>query len=284
MRVVTTRAEVAAARQGLGHLGFVPTMGFLHDGHLSLVRRAQQDCEAVATSIFVNPTQFGPGEDLDAYPRDLDRDLTLLEGEGVDLVWTPRVEDIYPNGTATTTVQVRGVTEVLEGTTRPGHFAGVATVVTILLAVLRPQGLYVGQKDLQQSVVLRRLVDDLALAERVVVCPTSREADGVAMSSRNAYLGVEERQAAVVLSRALRSARCAYAAGERDAESLRRAIRDVLEREPLAEVDYVSVADPDTLVELEGPVTRAAASLAVRVGRPRLLDNSLLHEDDPGLG
>lgn len=283
MKVVTTREDLRAARTGLDDLGFVPTMGYLHDGHLGLVRRARRECPGVAASIFVNPTQFGPGEDLTSYPRDLDRDLSLLEDSGVDLVWTPRVEDVYPSGFATN-VQITGVTEVLEGARRPGHFGGVATVVTILLALMRPRQLFVGQKDLQQSVVLRRLVADLGLAEEVVVCPTGRESDGLAMSSRNIYLDDAHRQAARVLSTALRAARAAYASGQRDAATLRGTMEAILAAEPLADVDYVSLADPDTLVELEGPITRAAASLAVRVGRPRLIDNTLLHEDDPGLG
>ena len=282
MKVVTTRAELREARAQLGVVGFVPTMGYLHDGHLSLVRRAQSECEHVGVSMFVNPTQFGPNEDLSTYPRDVDRDLALLEEAGVDLVWTPRVEDIYPEGYATT-VDISGVTEVLEGARRPGHFAGVATVVSILLAHVRPRALYVGQKDLQQSVVLRRLVADLGLADEVVVCPTGREDDGLARSSRNVYLEDGARPAALLLSTGLRAARAAYAAGERDADELRRVIREIIESDPRAQIDYVSVADPDTLAELDGQVTRAAASVAVRVGRPRLIDNTLLHETDPAL-
>lgn len=283
MNVVTTRAEVRAERP-TGRLGFVPTMGYLHDGHLGLVRRAARECEHVAVSIFVNPTQFGPGEDLASYPRDPERDLALLEEAGVDLVWLPQVGDVYPAGFATRVEVGGGLTDVLEGAVRPGHFAGVATVVSVLLGVVRPDVLYVGQKDLQQSVVLRRLAADLALVDEVVVCPTGRERDGLALSSRNAYLDAEERRAAAVLSRALRAVRAIYGAGERDAEALRATMREVVLEEPRAVIDYVSLADPDTLVELDGAVDRAAASLAVRIGRPRLLDNTLLHEDDPGLG
>ncbi|WP_040157561.1 pantoate--beta-alanine ligase [Mobilicoccus massiliensis] len=283
MKVVTTRAELRAARAGLdGSVGFVPTMGYLHDGHLALVAAARERCSAVVASIFVNPTQFGPTEDLAAYPRDLDRDLARLEAAGVDLVWTPAVEDVYPPGFATY-VDVEGLTGVLEGASRPGHFRGVATVVTILLSLVRPQMMFVGRKDLQQSVVLRRLAADLGLADEVVVCPTVREPDGLALSSRNAYLDPEHRRAALVVSTALRAARAAYRDGERDAVTLRRIMHDVLAAEPRAEVDYVSLADPDTLVELDGEVTRAAASLAVRVGVPRLIDNSLLHDPDPEL-
>lgn len=283
MKVVTTRAEVREERAALGRLGFVPTMGYLHDGHLSLVREARARSEHVAASIFVNPTQFGPGEDLASYPRDPERDLALLEEAGVDLVWLPQPGDVYPSGFATS-VEVGDVADVLEGASWPGHFRGVATVVAILLGVVRPDLLLVGQKDLQQSVVLRRLAADLSLVDEVVVCPTGREPDGLALSSRNAYLDEEDRRAATVLSRALRAGRAAYDAGERDAETLRRVIRDVVAAEPRAEIDYVSLADPETLVELQGPVDRAAASMAVRVGRPRLLDNTLLHAPDPGLG
>lgn len=279
---MTTRAEVREERAALGRLGFVPTMGYLHDGHLSLVREARARSEHVAASIFVNPTQFGPGEDLASYPRDPERDLALLEEAGVDLVWLPQPGDVYPSGFATS-VEVGDVADVLEGASRPGHFRGVATVVAILLGVVRPDLLLVGQKDLQQSVVLRRLAADLSLVDEVVVCPTGREPDGLALSSRNAYLDEEDRRAATVLSRALRAGRAAYDAGERDAETLRRVIRDVVAAEPRAEIDYVSLADPETLVELQGPVDRAAASMAVRVGRPRLLDNTLLHAPDPGL-
>ena len=280
---MTTRAEVREERAALGRLGFVPTMGYLHDGHLSLVREARARSEHVAASIFVNPTQFGPGEDLASYPRDPERDLALLEEAGVDLVWLPQPGDVYPSGFATS-VEVGDVADVLEGASRPGHFRGVATVVAILLGVVRPDLLLVGQKDLQQSVVLRRLAADLSLVDEVVVCPTGREPDGLALSSRNAYLDEEDRRAATVLSRALRAGRAAYDAGERDAETLRRVIRDVVAAEPRAEIDYVSLADPETHVELQGPVDRAAASMAVRVGRPRLLDNTLLHAPDPGLG
>jgi len=283
VKVVTTRAEVREERAALGRLGFVPTMGYLHDGHLSLVREARARSEHVAASIFVNPTQFGPGEDLASYPRDPERDLALLEEAGVDLVWLPQPGDVYPSGFATS-VEVGDVADVLEGASRPGHFRGVATVVAILLGVVRPDLLLVGQKDLQQSVVLRRLAADLSLVDEVVVCPTGREPDGLALSSRNAYLDEEDRRAATVLSRALRAGRAAYDAGERDAETLRRVIRDVVAAEPRAEIDYVSLADPETLVELQGPVDRAAASMAVRVGRPRLLDSTLLHAPDPGLG
>ncbi|MDO5499812.1 MAG: pantoate--beta-alanine ligase [Propionibacteriaceae bacterium] len=277
MKVVTTRAELASARAGFDALALVPTMGFLHEGHLSLVRRAKADHGSVAVSIFVNPTQFGPNEDLASYPRDLDRDLALLAEVGADLVWTPGVEDIYPPGFSTY-VDVEGVTDVLEGAERPDHFRGVATVVSILFHAVRPTAAYFGQKDAQQSVVLRKMVRDQAMAIDLVICPTVREADGLAMSSRNAYLDDAHRAAARVLIRSLREAEAAWRDGETDADALRDRMRAVLAAEPLAQVGYVSVADPDTLAELDTVEADrgALASLAVRVGKPRLIDNLVL--------
>lgn len=283
MKVVTTRAELAAARAEFGDLALVPTMGFLHEGHLSLVRAAKADRGAVAVSIFVNPTQFGPTEDLTSYPRDLERDLALLREAGADLVWTPEVADVYPPGFSTY-VDVEGVTDVLEGAHRPGHFRGVATVVSILFNAVRPTAAYFGQKDAQQCVVLRKMVADLAMGIELVIAPTVREADGLAMSSRNAYLDEVHRGAATVLIRALRAAQAAWAGGETDAEALRSRMRAVLVAEPLADVNYVSVADPDTLAELTtvDPARGALASLAVRVGTPRLIDNLILAPLPPG--
>jgi pantoate--beta-alanine ligase len=286
MRVVRTREEVREARAGLGRVGFVPTMGFLHDGHLSLVDVARQGRDAVAVSIFVNPTQFGPGEDLDSYPRDLDRDLALLEAAGVDLVWVPAVTDVYPDGAATR-VQVDGpVARVLEGASRPGHFDGVATVVTILLAVLTPTALVIGAKDAQQVAVLRRVVADLGLDVELTVAPTWREPDGLAMSSRNVYLTAQERAAAPVLRRALGEVEQQYAAGLRDAEAMRSLVRKVVDAEPLAALEYVSVADSRTLAELaevdevDGVgAAPALVSLAARFGRARLIDNVTLGAD-----
>lgn len=277
MKVVTTRAALAAARAQLDGVALVPTMGFLHDGHLSLVRRAKADHGTVAVSIFVNPTQFGPSEDLASYPRDLDRDLALLEEAGADLVWTPGVADVYPPGFATT-IDVGGVTEVLEGAHRPGHFRGVATVVNILFNAVRPTAAYFGQKDAQQCIVLRKMVSDLAMGIDVVICPTVREADGLAMSSRNSYLDPDQRAAATVLIRALRAAEQAWQSGETDAEALRAHMRTVLATEPTADVDYVSIADAGDLTELDriDPARGALASLAVRVGKPRLIDNLIL--------
>ncbi|MEP7160803.1 MAG: pantoate--beta-alanine ligase [Dermatophilaceae bacterium] len=279
MKVVTTRADL---RRVVGvapfdALALVPTMGYLHEGHLSLVRQAKAERGPVAASIFVNPTQFGPAEDLATYPRDLDRDLALLEAEGCDLVWTPRIEDVYPPG-FDTYVDVGSVTEVLEGASRPGHFRGVATVVNVLLNAVQPTSVYVGQKDAQQCVVLRKMVTDLGMPVEVVICPTVRERDGLAMSSRNAYLKGGDREAAGVLIRALRATDAAWHAGETSGDSLRREMLRVLDAEPRATVVYVSIADVDTLTELDqvAPGRGALASLAVRVGPPRLIDNLVL--------
>ncbi len=276
MKVVTTLEELRAARAALpGTLGLVPTMGYLHDGHLSLARQAKAECTSVAASIFVNPAQFGPSEDLAAYPRDLPRDLALLEAAGVDLVWTPTPEVVYPAGFQTW-VTVDEVAQPLEGTQRPGHFRGVATVVAKLFNAFQPDRAYFGQKDAQQVAVIQQMVRDLNFPLTVVVCPTVRERDGLAMSSRNAYLNAEQRAAAPVLYRALTTARAAFADGVTDADTLRDLMAATIDAEPLARRVYVSCADPLTLQELTGPVTRALLSMAVYVGKPRLIDNMLL--------
>jgi len=275
MRLIETVAEFRAARAGLGELGLVPTMGYLHEGHLSLVARARAECVAVAASIFVNPTQFGPNEDLARYPRDLPRDLGLLEAAGVDLVFAPQPSEVYPPG-FDTVIEVRGVTDVLEGAVRPGHFAGVATVVAKLFNIVQPTRAYFGQKDAQQSVVIRKLVRDLNLPVEVVVAPTVRETDGLALSSRNSYLTRGERAAAPAIYRALNAAKAQFEGGEREAEALRDAMRAVIAAEPLMRVDYVSVADADSLRELTRVEDRALASMAVRLGTTRLIDNLLL--------
>jgi pantoate--beta-alanine ligase len=279
MKVVEGLADLRRARSELDDpLGLVPTMGYLHEGHLSLVRRAADDNSSVAVSIFVNPTQFGPNEDLASYPRDLDRDLGFLEAEGVDLVWTPAADDVYPDGFQTW-VNVEDLSQPLEGARRPGHFRGVATVVAKLFLAFQPQRAYFGQKDAQQAVVLRRMALDLNFPLEVVVCPILREADGLAMSSRNIYLNPSERQAATVLSRALTQAALAHAGGAREAAGLRQILQATLAGEPLADVEYVSVADPDTLQELEGDATSALLSMAVHIGKTRLIDNRLLGRD-----
>jgi pantoate--beta-alanine ligase len=250
-------------------------MGYLHEGHLSLVRRAAEECTSVVVSIFINPTQFGPSEDLAAYPRDMERDLRLLESLGVDLVWAPAPEIMYPSGYQTW-VQVEALAGPLEGAMRPGHFRGVTTVVAKLFNAVQPAKAYFGQKDAQQAAVIRRMARDLNFPLEVVVCPIVREPDGLAMSSRNAYLNPEQRQAATVLYRALSAAKDAYEAGERDAEKLRAVMRERLAGEPLARVQYVSCADYDTLEELETVSGKALLSMAVFVGKTRLIDNFVL--------
>jgi len=273
---VASTADLRAARAHLSQpLGLVPTMGYLHEGHVSLVRRARAECTSVGVSIFVNPTQFGPKEDLAAYPRDLERDLRLLDSAGVDLIWTPPVDELYPPGFQTW-VTVEALSQPLEGERRPGHFRGVATIVTKLFNAFQPQRAYFGQKDAQQVAVVRRMARDLDFPIEIIVCPTVREADGLAMSSRNAYLDPDERRAATVLFRSLQASRRAFEAGETDAELLRQAMRQELAGERLARPDYVSVADVETLQELAGPVSQALLSMAVHIGRTALIDNLLI--------
>jgi pantoate--beta-alanine ligase len=276
MRVEPRIAGVRAWRRGLSSVGFVPTMGALHEGHLALVRRARAECEHVAASIFVNPTQFGPHEDLDRYPRPLERDLALLRAERVDLVFLPSVEEMYPPGSDTVVVP-GAIARRLEGRTRPGHFRGVATVVTKLLNIVQPDRAYFGEKDGQQLRVVQALVRDLCLPVEIVPVPTVREPDGLALSSRNVYLTPEQRRAATMLSRALQAARERWQAGERRGAALRRAMQAVIDAEPLATADYVSVADPQTLRELRYATGDAFISLAVRIGGVHLIDNVTLH-------
>jgi len=276
MLTVKTLTELRAARLSFpGRVGLVPTMGYLHEGHLSLVRRARQECDHVVVSIFVNPTQFGPKEDLSKYPRDPDRDLSLLQPLGVDLVWMPTPEIMYPPGYQTW-VEVEAVTRPLEGAMRPGHFRGVTTVVAKLFNGVQPHNAYFGQKDAQQAAVIRQMTRDLNFPIEIVVCPIVREPDGLAMSSRNVYLDPEQRKAATVLSRALRAAKGAYENGELNAEKLRGKMKEVLAGEPLAEVQYVSCADYDTLEELDTVTGKALLSMAVFVGKTRLIDNVVL--------
>jgi pantoate--beta-alanine ligase len=265
--------RLLAARSG--SLGLVPTMGALHQGHLALVSRARSECDRVAVSIFVNPTQFGPNEDLSRYPRDLERDLRLLEPLGVDVVWTPTPEEMYPTGFETW-VTVEGVGAPYEGKQRPGHFRGVATVVAKLFNAVGPDRAYFGQKDAQQAALVRRMVRDLAFPLEIVVCPTVREADGLALSSRNAYLSAEERRAATVLYRGLSAARSRYEAGEREAEALRAAVAAAIAAEPLARLEYVGAADPETLEDLERVAPGSLLVVAARVGGVRLIDNLVL--------
>ncbi len=277
MHIVATIQEVRQIRQAEPGLtwGFVPTMGALHEGHLSLVRRARSENDRVGVSIFVNPIQFNQRSDLETYPRQLERDCAMLEAEGVDLVWAPSEEEVYPPGFQTY-VTVEEVTRPLEGAARPGHFRGVATVVAKLFNVFQPTRAYFGQKDAQQVVVIRQMVRDLAFDLEMVVCPTVREPDGLAMSSRNTRLNPHERQAAVVLYRALSQARAAWEAGQRDAGRLRRLMQQTIEAEPLARLEYVSVADLNTLQEIEGQAEHALLSMAVFVGATRLIDNMIV--------
>ena len=267
-------AEVRSWRSAAGRTGLVPTMGALHAGHESLIERAVGENEAAAVSIFVNPTQFGPHEDLAAYPRDEAADLAVCERLGTALVFAPSVDEMYPSGDATS-LQPGPIASRLEGTARPGHFAGVATVVSKLFAVVRPDVAYFGQKDFQQLRVVQTMAGERHPGVAVVGCPTVRERDGLALSSRNRYLSSDERAQATALSRGLFRARDEWSRGERDAAKLRETVRRVASEHGVTP-EYVSAADPLTLDELEGPAARAVISLAARVGRTRLIDNVLL--------
>lgn len=276
LTLTTNTATTQFVRSCPRPLSLVPTMGALHEGHLALVRRAREENATVAASIFVNPTQFGPQEDLANYPRHLERDLKLLEEAGVDLVYSPTQKEVYPCG-FDTWVQPDTLGERLEGAARPGHFRGVATVVTKLLNVVTPDRAYFGQKDGQQLAIIRRLVRDLNLGVEIVAVPTVRDANGLALSSRNAYLTPGQRRAASTIYRALSEARNLWLDGEGNAERLRLAARQILEAEPLIDgIDYVSVADTDSLVELQQVAGPAMVSTAVRLGKTRLIDNVML--------
>jgi pantoate--beta-alanine ligase len=274
--VLRTRAELRDALAAVGRpVGLVPTMGWLHDGHRALMRRARADNATTVATIFVNPRQFTEAADYTRYPRDEPRDLAICAAEGVDIVFAPDVAEVYLPG-FDTTVSIGAVARPLEGAARPGHFDGVATVVAILFGLVRADRAYFGQKDAQQVMVIRQMARDLALGTDVIACPTVREDDGLALSSRNVHLSPEQRAAAPILHGALVRARSAWEAGERDAEALRAAMREVLAGEPLAEPEYVSVADGTTLVELKRVDGPALASLAVRLGSTRLIDNEPL--------
>ncbi len=276
MIIATGLDELRTARLLLDpEVGLVPTMGYLHEGHLSLIRKAKAECRSVVVSIFVNPTQFAPTEDLAKYPRDLERDLKLIEPIGVDLVWNPTPEIMYPSGYQTW-VEVDALTKRLEGAMRPTHFKGVTTVVAKLFNAVQPQRAYFGQKDAQQAAVIRRMTRDLDFPVEIVVCPIVREPDGLAMSSRNKYLEGDDRKAALVLFRALSAAKDAYQAGERDAEVLRRKMKEVIQAEPRAQMQYVSCADYDSLEELESVSGKTLLSMAVLIGKTRLIDNFVL--------
>ena len=281
MKIVRTCAEMAAlCRDVQRPLGLVPTMGALHDGHLSLTRRARADSATMAVSIFVNPTQFAAGEDFNSYPRSFQRDLELLAEQGTDLVFAPPPEEVYPDG-FDTWIEPGSVADGQEGGARPGHFKGVATVVAKLFNVVRPDRAYFGQKDGQQVAVIRRMAQDLNLGVEVVTMPTIRETDGLALSSRNAYLTVDQRRAAPVVYRALCAAQELWRGGERDAGRLRSAAMTVLQAEPMLEsVDYVSVVDADSMAPVERADTsggrRVMVAVAARVGAVRLIDNVVL--------
>ena len=277
MRVIKSKAEMRrACREAPRPLGLAPTMGALHRGHLSLVDRARADCAAVAASIFVNPTQFGESEDFAQYPRDLDADLDLLRQRGADLVFVPDAAEIYPPGFATW-VDVGPLGERLEGAARPGHFRGVATVVAKLFAITSPDFAYFGQKDGQQTLVVRQMARDLDLGVAIIVLPTVREPDGLAMSSRNIRLTPPQRQAAPALYRALQAGHARWQAGEKTAANLRAATMREMQAEPrLDAIDYVSLAAPETLAELEQAVPGAMLSAAARLGAVRLIDNLIL--------
>jgi pantoate--beta-alanine ligase len=269
------RSACRAARRGGARLGLVPTMGALHEGHLSLVRAAKASCDVVGASIFVNPAQFGPNEDLAKYPRRFDLDRELLEKEKADLLFAPSVEEMYPPG-AVTWVTVEGLSDKLDGRSRPGHFRGVTTVVAKLFDIVEPDAAFFGQKDAAQVAIIRRMVRDLHLPIEIVACPTVREADGLAMSSRNGYLSPEERKRALVLHRALLRTKNLVDRGETDASRLIAAGREELLREPSVRLDYLEIVDPDTLSPVEALSRSALVAVAAFVGTTRLIDNILL--------
>jgi pantoate--beta-alanine ligase len=282
MKLVTTvndaRAAVRVAKREGKRVGLVPTMGALHAGHISLVRAVKARCDFVVASVFVNPAQFGPKEDYSKYPRTLEADLGKLEAEGVDLVFAPAVEEIYPPG-ATTFVNVDEISERLDGRSRPGHFRGVATVVAKLFHILEPDLVFFGQKDAAQVAIIRRMVRDLMFPVEMVVAPIIREADGLALSSRNVYLSPDERREALVLSRALREIEARYRAGERDATKLIEAARAVFATEPSVRVDYIALVDPETLGDVATAAAGTLAAVAAFVGTTRLIDNAILDQN-----
>ena len=276
MQLIETVSEFRVAERSAARpLGLVPTMGYLHEGHMSLARRARADNATVSASIFVNPTQFAPNEDLAAYPRDMDGDLAKLEEAGVDLVFAPAPQEVYPAG-FDTRVDVGEIAAKLEGASRPGHFRGVATVVCKLLTIVRPDKVYFGQKDAQQCLVIKRLNADLNLGAEVVVIPTIRDSDGLALSSRNAYLRDGDRESALTLSRSLNLAREMHQSEILNAKKISAQMRNLIESEPRTSVDYISISDAETLDELDIIDRPALVSLAVRIGDVRLIDNTLL--------
>jgi len=278
MEIVETIADIKRLRLKLTEpVGFVPTMGYFHEGHLALVRRARAENPSVVVSIFVNPTQFGPQEDFKHYPRDSQRDLALLEKEKTDIVFMPSVAEMYPPQ-FNSWVEVSKVTERLEGASRPAHFKGVTTVVAKLFNIIQPTRAYFGQKDAQQAIVIKKMVADLNMNLEIIAIPTVREPDGLAMSSRNIYLNPQERQAALVLYQALSLAQKLWSQGEKDAERIRQEMLALIQKQPLADIDYVSIADTETLDELDTVNPPALVSLAVKIGKTRLIDNITLKD------
>ncbi|MDF1535652.1 MAG: pantoate--beta-alanine ligase [bacterium] len=282
MKIITTISQMLAHSSRLrdegDRIGFVPTMGYLHEGHLSLMRRARNDNHALVVSIFVNPTQFGPNEDYDAYPRDLEEDTSMLREVGCDVLFTPTVEEMYPDGSATT-VSVAALTDNLCGASRPGHFDGVTTVVNKLFNITRPHRAYFGLKDYQQYLVIRRMAADLDMDVEVIGLPTVREPDGLAMSSRNAYLSARERESALALSRSLEIAREMVAEGIMDPSVIKKKVIEMIDEQPLLTIDYVNVVDAETLAPIDAIDKPALLAMAVRVGPARLIDNTVLLED-----
>ncbi len=276
MKVIEKIAEMKQIRQQLTEpVGFVPTMGYFHDGHLALVKRARVENRWVIASIFVNPTQFGPQEDFNQYPRNRQRDLALLEKEKTDIVFMPSVAEMYPAG-FNSWIEVEKATERLEGASRPGHFRGVITVVAKLFNIIQPTGAYFGQKDAQQAIAIRKMVADLNMNLEIVTVATVREPDGLAMSSRNIHLNPQQRQAAIVLYQALALAQQLWSQGEKGAQRLRQEMTGLIQKQPLATIDYVSIADAETLDELDAVRSPALVSLAVKIGKTRLIDNIVL--------
>jgi pantoate--beta-alanine ligase len=281
MEIINRKQRMASLARKLRRenktVGFVPTMGALHEGHLSLVREARQMCDIVIVSIFVNPTQFGANEDYEKYPRDLTADAALLTEYQVDYIFAPNTEEIYPEGFSSF-VEVENLSETLEGIVRPGHFRGVATVVTILFNTIRPDYAFFGQKDAQQTVVIKRLTKDLGYDTEVVVLPIIREESGLAMSSRNVYLNDSEKQAAAVLYKALRAAKIAFKDGERNPAQLGQIVEETISREALAQIDYVAIVDAETLESIDKiDDKQVLIALAVRFGKTRLIDNTILN-------
>jgi pantoate--beta-alanine ligase len=277
MKVIKTIAEYRKIRCSLDcPIGFVPTMGYLHEGHISLVREARKKNLSLVVSIFVNPTQFGPKEDFNTYPRDLERDLTLLDDEGVNIIFCPSIVEMYPPG-FDCWIEVTQLSNRLEGIARPGHFRGVTTIVAKLLNIINPDRAYFGQKDAQQASIIKKMVSDLNLDLKIVVLPTVRGNDGLAISSRNVYLNKEERKAAKILFKALNIAERLHLNGENDARLICNEMTKIIESEPLASIDYISIADSNTLNELDKIIKPALVSLAVFIGKTRLIDNIILN-------